>query len=1198
MVQLPFGSAPERLGLSPLPLVGREDELGLLRKALRTITSPELSSQGQASASAAPRAIFVAGAAGVGKTRLLRELVDEASRQGVVTLWGGAYESGLLPPYLPFTEALRPYLRSLSNDELRQLLGLSPQGQGTALPTLGLQALARLFPQVAALLDPASMQDLLTSEQEKFGLLDGIATLLERITTGPEEQSLSPASDAASRSAADPAADRVESPPLPPATIRQRVAGATRGQPLLLCLDDLQWADSASLELVLYLTARLRQARMLLLGAFRSDALAATFSAGAGDPGAAGGALARAIAELNRQRLFTLLQLAPLSEGASSVLLESLLPGAIAPDLQQAILARAEGNPFFIEELVRALQACGQIVSEDGLWQRPRGARGLSGALPVLPTSIQMTLSLRLEPLSQPCRQLLQVAALCGATFYADVLAAATCTEPETVLDLLDEASAAGLIAPAETDLPGLPAFRFTQRIARELLAGQVRSQRRKLHAALAEALQARSRSREAAARNAAEIAHHYTQAGRIPEAIHWTVLAGDVAAGRHAHREAIGHYRSALQLLENAPGDGPAGMPGVQAPVAPATVPETAPHRLEAGGTGEPLPTYTPGRLHWRLGESWFRLGEFQPALKSFQAALDEYRQGGDALSLARLNRLVSDTYRQSGQYDLAFSYLFAAQQALAQAKADAVPRSAADPSADAAQEPALPPATIRQRVAGATEADSLVAPAPVPGNDAPAGAPGLQAAEAGPRATIAEQILLHQSRALLLLVAGQGPEAEEALRESQQLAVRVGDRSGQATALHLLGWIKGWSEHITQAIQLQVQARDLLMEIGDPFHAVLGYQGLGIVYQAIGDSQRASAETEAGLKLARLYGTVRNVPWLRFNQGVLALAQGRWSEALEVLEEARTESERWNDARLKPILHQALGVLRWRTGQLEQAEQAFRDGYQAAQVSEWFLSSAGLLGWFLALSEQPEAARPYLEQATSRPLLTPVGFAADFYLPFVAEGWLVSGNLETAAKLAERIKPWCDRQYYGVSAARILGRIAAAQGRWTDAQSHFAAALELCRRAGSKPEQACILLAQGQAALAQARAMPARASVLVDDVERVTEEAEPLFNALGLPTLAERAAALRAEAMDLPQQAATSAGSKPIDPAALKGLTPRELEVLRQVAEGKTDKEIAEVLVISPRTANRHIANIFLKLDVTTRAAAAAYAIRNRLV
>ncbi len=61
---------------------------------------------------------------------------------------------------------------------------------------------------------------------------------------------------------------------------------------------------------------------------------------------------------------------------------------------------------------------------------------------------------------------------------------------------------------------------------------------------------------------------------------------------------------------------------------------------------------------------------------------------------------------------------------------------------------------------------------------------------------------------------------------------------------------------------------------------------------------------------------------------------------------------------------------------------------------------------------------------------------------------------------------------------------------------------------------------------------------------------------------------------------------------------MTPREIEVLRLVAEGMTDKEIAEALVISPRTANRHIANIFLKIDVTTRAAAAAYAIRHQIV
>ncbi len=1108
MIQWPFASAPqpERPKSSSVPLVGREREMELLRHALNAILASS-----DHFAPTPPRAVFVAGAAGVGKTRLLRELSMEAAESSAIVLWGGTYESGLLPPYLPFTEALRPYLRSLSPDQLSRLLGLTTgrgaNGKRTGMPYLGLQCLAQLFPQIAALPGLPALSEPLTPEQEKFGLLDGIATLLESIAAPPEGKT-------------------------------------RRAMPVLLCLDDLQWADSASLELLLYLTSRLRNASILLVGALRNGFI---------DP-SAGSALGRAIAELNRQRLFTLLLLGPLSEGASTVLLDALLPGGVAPDLHQAILARAEGNPFFIEELVHALQGSGQITMQQGLWQRARGSQlTLSGPLPELPPSIKMTLALRLEPLSAPCRDLLRAAALCGPAFYPDVLAAATGQSQETVLDLLDEASEAGLIEPIPDDeaesvgAGALDAFRFSQRIARELLAGQLpRQSRRRLHAALAHALQAHSRTRQAAERNAAEIAHHFTQAGRTHQAIYWTVLAGDVAAGRHAQREAIGFYRSALALLDS--GASAASehteTPAPQAPAAPPQRPVAADH------TGpDPGETYRPGHLHWRLAESWFRLGEFQSALRSFQAALDEERARGDPLTLAKLNRLISDVYRQLGQYDQAFGYLQAAQAALA---------------------------TL----------------------DTPEGADADKPGEAA----LVERMLQQQSLAVLMIGAGQAEAAEAALRESQQLAIRMGDRSGQAFALHMLGWLKGWGEQIAQAIQLQVQARDLLLEIGDPFHAALGYEGLGIVYQAIGDSLSARKETEAGLALATRFGIMRSIPWLRYNLGVLALAQGRWAEATETLEEARAESERQNDARLKPILRQALGILAWRRGDWERARQYLEDGYQAAQISfEWLPGSAGLLGWFLAITGNPDAARPYLDQATMRSFFSPVGFAADFYLPFVAEGLLACGDVEAAATLAERFKPWSERQYYGISVQRILGRIAAAQTQWTEAQRSFAAGVEFCRRASSRPEQANTLLAWAEAALAQARAQPAQASELMDDIERLSEEAENLSNALTLPTQAERTVALRAEAAVVHRQALAAAvvpGAQTIDPAVLKGLTPRELEVLRLVADGKTDKEIAQELVISPRTANRHIANIFLKIDVSSRAAAAAYAIRNRLV
>ncbi len=1088
MIQWPFSGnvPPERLHESPVPLVGREREMDLLRHALKGIA--------QAAAPltpALPRVVFIAGAAGSGKTRLLRELASEATASNTIVLWGSAYESGLLPPYLPFTEALRPYLRDLPVGQLKHLLGIeqSPGAspQSAVLPTLSLHCLGRLFPRIARIAGTSAPEQL-SPEQEKFGLLDGIATLLERMTA-PDEH-------------------------------RHQTT-----QPVLLCLDDLQWADSASLELLLYLAGRLRASSILLLGAFRNDQQ--TLAQDAGSP------LGRIITELNRQRLLTILQLAPLSEGASSVLLDALLPGGVAPDLQQAILARAEGNPFFIEELTRALRASNQIALIAGRWQRVHGSSRLSGAIPQLPPSIQTFLALRLEPLSAPCRDVLRAASLCGPTLYPDVLAAATGHDQETVLDLIDEACTAGFLEalpsdePADSPLVALPTFRFAQRMARELLAGQLpRHSRRRLHAAIAEALERRSRTREAVDRHAAELAHHYAQAGRLQQAIYWTVRAGDVAATRHAQREAIGYYRSALTMLDTNP-----------AP--------TSEGRTPSATTGQPPETFQPRQLHWRLGESWFRLGEFPAALRHFHAALEEERQRGDPLALAKLNRLISDTYRQSGQYDQAFGYLQAAQAALAQ---------------------------LRQ-------------PADTDHKNS---------------AALTEQMLLRQSFAILMIVAGQGDEAERALRDSQQLAIQAGDRAGQAAALHLLGWLKGWGEHIGQSIQLQLQARDLLHEAGDPYHTVLGYHGLGAVYQAIGDSERAAAETEAGLELAQRYGTVRTVPWLRFNQGILALAQGRWSDATTALDEARAESERLNDARLKPIVYQALGVLAWRLGRLDQAGQALEDSYQSAQLTEWFKSSAALLGWFLAITGRPEAARPYLDQATGRSFFTPLGLAADFYLPFAAEGWLACGRIEEAEKLAERIRPWSDRQYYGVCAARILGNIAAAQERWPEAQDQFAIALELCRRAGSRPEQASTLLAQASAMLAEARARPEHTAAAVNAIERMAEDAGQIFNDLGLNEQTQQATALRAQAASASQQAALSAApnNRPIDPAVLRGLTPRELEVLRLVAEGKTDKEIAEALVISPRTANRHIANIFLKIDVTTRAAAAAYAIRNQLV
>ena len=185
-------------------------------------------------------------------------------------------------------------------------------------------ALATLFPELPKQLQVTVVQEELSPDQVKFRLLDAVATLLERM--GQE-------------------------------------------QPVLLCIDNLQWADSASLELTLYLTVRLHSSRVALVGVTRppempvrrvqesqesseSDVLDADSIITT--PRAAMAAT-QALGELMRQGLLLLLPLAPLSEEAVTQHIQHLLPGTLGDNVTTDLLARAGGNPFFLEELVRAL---------------------------------------------------------------------------------------------------------------------------------------------------------------------------------------------------------------------------------------------------------------------------------------------------------------------------------------------------------------------------------------------------------------------------------------------------------------------------------------------------------------------------------------------------------------------------------------------------------------------------------------------------------------------------------------------------------------------------------------------------------------------------------------------------------------------------------------------------------------------------
>jgi DNA-binding CsgD family transcriptional regulator/predicted negative regulator of RcsB-dependent stress response len=1111
-MQAPFSDpfSGIELASTPLPLVGREMEMQIVHSML---TGVARGVQG------GPQAIIISGDIGIGKSLLLEETCRAASDLNFTVLAGRAYESGCMFPYLPFIEALRPVLRAASLAELRSYVGLDTEPGEQAPEDISLTGLplvtafSQLFPDICRRLQVTPLREILSPDQEKFRLFDALATLLERMA---------------------------------------------QKRPVLFCLDDLHWADSASLELTLYLTMRLHASPVMLLGATRPPQTDAASSSTAAAPGAL-----KILRELMQQGFLLLLPLRPLNEHEAELHLHNLLPGLLPETLALHLIERAEGNPFFLEELVRMLCLNGQLILRDGTWQMNAPAKTWE-----LPPRVTLAVQQRLQGLA--CRELLQVAALFGRTFPLQALVRVLALPEARAQELVEEALQARLvtrIAPASQawESPGEigpqergPSLHFCQGIVQEVLAEEVPAHRqRQLHGAIGEALE--EYYGPLAPLHAAELARQYGLSGRQEAALIWSLRAGEDAVRQQAHREAISHLRIALRLLET----------GVSLPA----------------GTA----TYFPAQLSLALGESWLKLGELEQAARAFQQALEqsppdaEGRSSEELFVRARACRLLADAYRLQGKYELALAQLQAATSLLDEENRKRTQKAAAE------HEPVL--------ASWLVPGYHALQPTPLAGLEGQAGMTSQLRAN--------ERLLLLQARATLDLLLYRFGEAEKTLWQTHQLAAEIGDRGSQAFALHILGWLRGWGEHIGEAIRLISQAHELYLALGDPFHAALGDQSLGIIYQAIGEMEQAERYNLQGFERARRYGVQHILGWLHCNQGTMALARGAWAEGESHFHSALAEGEKLGNARIRPLALQGLAMLHFRRGDWQSAEQIFQQAIQAAQNTEWYPGTLALYGHFLAVTGCRAAAQAQLDLAAAQD--EPFGYSGDFYLPFLAEGYLHLESKYLSTRYVERIRNLRGFLYYGVSVDRILGEIAAVQEDWQAAEQAFENGLALCRRSQNQPEEAAILYEQARTALMRSRSGPqAENARLEQRVQELCEQARELFERYdmqrsvalvdtlreGLRQIEER----KGRREDLPLVVAPHLAHA--DYRLDLHLTRRELEVLRLVAEGRTDREVADILVLSPRTVNRHLSNIFVKLDVPGRAAAVAYAIRQRLV
>ena len=309
------------------------------------------------------------------------------------------------------------------------------------------------------------------------------------------------------------------------------------GQPLVLVFEDLHWFDQSSMELIEHLLPLVEKVPLLLCTASRP---------GAGTPAAR----LREVAMQKYATRYTELVLAPLSADDSEALLAGLLGTPdVPPHLHRLVLTKAEGNPLFVEEVVRSLAAVGVLAKDEtrGAWRIRRTVADVR-----IPDTIQGVIMARIDRLDEDIKQLLKLAAVVGRSFFHRVLGVLADADRE--LDRhLAELQDVELIRERQR-LPELE-YIFNHALVQEATYASILVERRRqIHRSVAECFEELFGSRLEDFYGV--LAHHYAEAEVWEKAQAYLVKAGDQAGRVAADAEALQHYRRAVEAYGRAFGD------------------------------------------------------------------------------------------------------------------------------------------------------------------------------------------------------------------------------------------------------------------------------------------------------------------------------------------------------------------------------------------------------------------------------------------------------------------------------------------------------------------------------------------------------------------------------------------------------------------------------------------------------------------
>jgi DNA-binding CsgD family transcriptional regulator len=830
--------------------------------------------------------------------------------------------------------------------------------------------------------------------------------------------------------------------------------------PLVLAIEDLHWADPTSAEFLTFLLEHIAGARVLLVCTYRPD-FASLWS---------------------RKSYHSVITLPPLATPEGHQILTALLGTAhIQDELAALILDKADGVPFFLEELVRALQETGAIEQYEGQWRLAAQATDMP-----IPDTVEEVLMTRIDQLPEGAKNVLQMGAVIGREFRGELLREIAGFPEWGLTAHLAALTSAELLY--ERGLPPQTTYLFKHALTQEAAYRSLLTMRRRdIHHRVAVTLETLFSDR--LEEYYGQLAHHYWEAAQedeVVKAVEYAVLAGDRYMALPAYAEAVRFYDMALQALERQ----------------------------------EPMDAAQRCTLLLALGEAQRKAGEHVRALETLQSAVENARQVGSVTVLVHAALEYEHTIWIGGL-------------------------------------PAEPAVPLLEEALRALDREASVLRARVLG-----------------------------SLARALLFTGVLEQAAAYAQQAVEVARRVGDPGVLAFNLHVLLPFPWQPEETEERLAYASEMLQYAQQANKDEFVCNAHGWRMLLLLELGDIQAVDAALDAHARATDKFQAPVYL-WVTVGyRSMRALLEGRFAEAERLAMNLYSLSQRMQGGNLDGTFGLLMYTLRREQGRLNEVEPALRHFMRQQGAAAAWRPGLALLYSELGRREEARAEFEHLAQHDFADLPRDGLWMA--CMTYLTDVCAFLGDAARAATLYQLLLPYAGRTAvignatacYG-AVSRYLGTLAATMERWEEAAQHFEEALEMNTRMGARPwlahtqhEYANMLLARNQPG------------------DR--EEATALLNA-ALATAHELG--MRALEAHLAVREEQKPAPAPPTPAALASLSQREIEVLRLMATGKSNQEIADTLFISLNTVATYVRNILTKTGCINRTEAATYALRHSL-